>query len=366
MQLNADHLLDYLLGRGLVSPTAAVDGDIRIIEGDRRHRHFRVERGHGPGLFVKQVRQWDAETLACLRREASCYRLAAENASFAALQPWVPAYRDYDPARHVLTTEYFAEARNMTQFHGQTGTAPVEIAEALGQALGEWHARIRIEPGDPQYAGLFPNRLPFILTLHRSPAQAQHPQGAGSLYVANTLRQDPVLWQAMDDLARRYQPTCLIHGDIKWDNLLVLDEDGDLHLRIVDWEIADIGDPLWDAAGVLQSYLLFWLLSMPLTSQADPNRMDELARFPLPRIQPALRAFWDAYAESRGLAETGPDSASATLRVGLRFAAARMTQTAYETGVAYGQPIPQVRHMMQLAQNILLKTDQAVHDLLGM
>ncbi len=363
MFLTDKNILHYLLARGLVTPSAAVDGDVQIIQGERRHRHFRIERQHGPGLFVKQVKQWDPATQACLEREAACYRLAAGDDGFAALREWVPAFRDWDPARRVLSVELFAGAKNFTQYHGQEGTAPAEIAGEVGTMLGQWHREIRLEPGDPRLGHLFEGRVPWILVLHRNPAQGFHPQGHGAHYVADTLRRDPTLSQAMEELARRYRPTCLIHGDVKWDNLLVTGDGDGNGVRIVDWEIADVGDPLWDVAGVFQSYLVFWLLSMPLTSGVAPAQIEQQANFPLPEIQPAFRAFWDAYLEARDLA--GGD-AEAALTTALRYTAARMTQTTYEAGVTYGQAIPQLRYMMQLAQNTLLKTDDAVHDLLGM
>ncbi len=366
MILNEHNILHYLLGRGLVTPSAAVDGDIRIVQGDRRHRHFRIERSQGTGLFVKQVRQWDPQTTSCLQRESICYRLAAQDGAFASLRGRVPVYRDYDPSSHILTAEFFAEASNMTQLHGRLGTAPIEVAEDLGEMLGCWHREIRITPGDPRFGDVFPGRLPWILVMHRQPPQASHPDGQGALFVCNTLSQDPVLRQAMEGLVQGYKPTCLIHGDVKWDNILVLGEAApeatERSTRMVDWEIADFGDPLWDVGGVFQSYLGFWLLSMPLASGVLSAQIEQQANFPLSTAQPALRAFWNAYRDAREMAD---DEAEEALRTSLRYAAARLTQTAYEAGVTYRQAIPQLRFMMQLSQNLLLKTDNAIHDLLG-
>ena len=38
--------------------------------------------------------------------------------------------------------------------------------------------------------------------------------------------------------------------------------DGESGVVIIDWELADIGDPFWDAGGLVQSYYNQWLYSI--------------------------------------------------------------------------------------------------------
>ena len=44
----------------------------------------------------------------------------------------------------------------------------------------------------------------------------------------------------------------MIHGDVKFDNILVSD-DG---MLLVDWELAGLGAPVWDLAGVVDGLLI--------------------------------------------------------------------------------------------------------------
>lgn len=365
--LHNSQVLDYLLGRGWVDPALAVDGGLQVVEGERRHRHFRIEhKNGGKGLFLKQIKSWNPVTQVCLQREATCCRLAAADPAFEALKGWIPALRGYDPGLHVLGMELFQGAPNLTQFHGRTGKLAEGPARLLGTVLGRQHRDIRLQVGD-RLGALFPGRLPWILDLQSSPAQRSHRQGAGALYVANTLRHDPGLRQAFSQLAWSYQPSCLIHGDLKWDNVLVLEStergQDEQSVRFVDWELADIGDPLWDVAGVIQSYWASWLFSRPLGSATPPNHMESQADFPLGSVQRALQAFWTAYDDARDFDE---ETGRRELVQALRFAAARLVQTAFETGVTHGRAVPQLPYLMQLSQSILLDTEQAVTDLVGM
>jgi Ser/Thr protein kinase RdoA (MazF antagonist) len=47
-----------------------------------------------------------------------------------------------------------------------------------------------------------------------------------------------------------WRARCLIHGDLKHDNVLLRRGTGGLEIAIVDWEMARIGDPAWDLAAL--------------------------------------------------------------------------------------------------------------------
>src|SRR5205807_9363196 len=106
---------------------------------------------------------------------------------------------------------------------------------------------------------------------------------------------------ALDALRTAWRPSALIHGDWKLENCLVCDEDGSVH--VVDWELAMWGDPLWDAATLVQSWWNCWI--------RDP------AACAIEEIRPALPAFLDAYG-------------APCARV-VAYAGARILQTAWES-----------------------------------
>ena len=78
-----------------------------------------------------------------------------------------------------------------------------------------------------------------------------------------------------------WSSTAVIHGDIRWDNWLYLPSPpGAPELRLVDWETACPGDPMWDVGSALASYLWVWVRSVPWAPGLD-ERMARFARHPL-------------------------------------------------------------------------------------
>src|SRR5262249_4356320 len=128
------------------------------------------------------------------------------------------------------------------------------------------------------------------------------------------------------------------------------------------WELSDFGDPCWDVGAVFQAYLSFWIFSMP--AQADSNVDDLVARaqFPVEKMQPAMRHFWQKYAD---FTELPRKDRSAKLERSVRCAAARMIQTAYEYMYYQPQVSTNVLYLLQVSLNVLTRPQEAIRELLG-
>ena len=110
----------------------------------------------------------------------------------------------------------------------------------------------------------------------------------------------------LESLLGRWQPQCVVHGDIRLDNILVRprrvghDSEG-IELWVTDWEMIQFGDPAWDLAGALQDLLVFWVSTMPLTGELTTEQMIAQARVPLSVMRTGARAMWRGYREAAGL-----------------------------------------------------------------
>jgi hypothetical protein len=136
---------------------------------------------------------------------------------------------------------------------------------------------------------------------------------------------------------------------------------GSLDFRIVDWEMADLGDADWDVGAVLQSFLTVWILSMPIASGLPPERYVGMAAQPIELMRPVLRAFWEAYAATRGFAATERKTA---LERSMRFGAARLVWSVFEQRLYATQLDPAAMALLQVSLNILKNPAGAVADLL--
>lgn len=364
MFLTVAALPHYLIARGLVSPSSIVDGDFAIVEAARRNRNFKVLRSGGPGLFVKQIRQPELQAVHTLEREAACYRMVQAIPELAPLARLLPGFIDHDPARALLIVDLLPDGENVTEHHMRLGTFPPEIGRLLGRGLAAYHAGLAGHLAGRAEAAVFPRQVHWILTLEATGYATLEPMGGAAAQLAALLRQAPEISQRLAALARQWRADSLIHGDMKWDNCLIHPgPDGEPLLRIVDWELADLGDASWDVGSIVQSYLVYLLLTTPPAPGLPPEVLLERVLQRLGEIRPALRAFWESYAEARGFALAASRS---YLERCLRFAAARLIVTIVEH--MNGQPqLTQEAFAMLLASLRLLRDPgRAATDLTGL
>jgi aminoglycoside phosphotransferase (APT) family kinase protein len=158
----------------------------------------------------------------------------------------------------------------------------------------------------------------------------------------------------------------VVHNDVKWDNCLVLPNkrlSGEPVLKIVDWEFANLGDSCWDVGAVLSAFLSSWVLSVPVSGQEPAGHFLEFAKYPLARMHPAIRAFWEGYIEGRGFCRV--ESGDFLLRA-LRFCAARLLQAAFEQMQNSTVLASNVVCLIQLSFNLLQRPREALIQLVGL
>jgi Ser/Thr protein kinase RdoA (MazF antagonist) len=359
MHLNIANLAHFLIGRALLSRESVVAGDLVIFDSSRRNRNFKVIRDGGPGLFIKQMRDAQPDAMMTLRREAACYERARDDPALSRLMQRLIAY---DPARHLLIVELLPDAESLADRYARERTLPVEIGRTLGEALGVYHARASIVE-DEEIRSLFPRQIPVVLRWQSGGHAALSQQGGVGQEISSIVRQHAELENLLDAIGSEWRFDSLIHGDMKWDNVLVFPApSAGLDFRIVDWEMADLGDADWDVGAILQSFLAVWIQSMPIASGLPPERYVAMAAEPIELMQPVLQAFWQAYVTTRGFAEAERGRA---LERSMRFAAARMVWAAFEQRVHASRLDPSGLALLQVSLNILKNPAQAARDLVG-
>jgi len=333
MFLTEANVLHYLVERQFADLEAAVTGAFMVRPLTRRNRNFHVTCGTREYL-VKQAKGWDFEARTSVEREAAFYRLQ-ETAS--RLAPLVPYCYAYDPPNSVLILEFLSG-------HAELYDAPDRFAPELGRLCGAAMGAFHQEMESGRLASKFPGSIPWCLSLHVHDFEEDLEEpSVGQRELVRGVKKYVEFAHGLDRLRAEWQDDTLTHGDWKLENCLISPDRS--RMRVVDWEFVSWGDAIWDVSALLQSYWNFWV-----------RRPSE---FPIEMIQPVLRAFLNAYAHYRGW-ELGELIARA-----IRFAGARMLQTAFETLDKAAAMTGEAVRLMQGSLNIFTRPDWAADQLIG-
>jgi len=359
MHLTAANLVHFLMGQGLLGASEIVAGKVAVIDASRRNRNFKVLRDGGTGLFVKQMRDMQTDAMLTLKREAACYELARDDASLSRLMPRLVRY---DENRHVIIVDLLPEAESLLNYHPRHRSFPIEVGRMLGEGLGLYHTRAGALIENEKLKQLLARQVPLILTLGQGGHAMLNRFGRIGPALSALLHQHKDFEALLDALGAEWRFDSLVHGDMKWDNVLIYPAAGGFDFRIVDWEMADFGDAAWDVGAVLQSFLAAWIMSMPIASGLPPQAYVSMATQPLEATRPLLGAFWEAYAATRNFTK---DQANNELERCMRFGAARLVWAAIEQRLYVSQLDPAASALLQVSLNVLKDPPRAVRELLG-
>jgi Phosphotransferase enzyme family len=362
--LTVDTVVPYLLERDLVSAADIVEGDLEVVDVSRRNENLKVIRKRGMSYVLKQAGTGEPATDTTIRCEASLYGYLQVARSAARLRTFLPRYCGWDEDRCLLVLE-LVEGRPLWRHYGATVAPdfPADSAAPLGEALGIVHHFFRQAAHAPDWMSVLHAAPPWILSAHRPTPEVFSRLSPANLQLLSLLQKESVLVSGLDGLQRDWAPDTLIHNDLKGDNVLVASDGEDrASIRIIDWELVQIGDAAWDVGAVLRDFLDYWLLSVPLSGDLTAEQMLDDAKIPLAKLHPAARAFWTGYCSA---AHMGRGSHGAFLLRSLRFAAGRLAQGAYELSSGTANPSNFAIALLQLAANIMANPEEASLTLFG-
>jgi 5-methylthioribose kinase len=285
IHLGEANLPDYLRKQGLLAPGERAealpcgDGNINWV------RRVRISGGDPPrdrSWIVKQARpalerfpQYQVSTERILFEQRYGERARAFDRDGV-----LPEAVAFDPEARVRVLEDLGDAERLDRALAR-GADVSSAAAALGGFLGRVHAGTR----DPQLANAFANdamrRLhgDHIFVLPLRPNDFPLPDAVAAR--ARALRDDAELVRVADAAYARYlEPSgALVHGDVQAANVLLAAAGP----KLVDAEIAHVGDPAFDL-GMLVAHLL-----LPALARGEPD-----VAFP------AIDAAAGAYAAAHG------------------------------------------------------------------
>ncbi|MDX5318038.1 MAG: aminoglycoside phosphotransferase family protein [Actinomycetes bacterium] len=343
--ISAEALPRTLIDLGLLDAAGVVEHGCEVTGAGRRNQNHVVRAGP-VGLFVKSPRQRDDRGL--IDHEAT----VAEHLAGAGMADVVPTLRGRlpDSAGAVYRLEPGETLHAMIAASRRPVILPVRAAAA---------ALARLHDGAPG-----PGRpiSPLPLLVPCPPIALVTSFSAGGRELLRVVQREEAMMSALEELAARWQPESFVHGDVKWDNVIVRGAGSSgrrTRAVLVDWELAGTGDWRWDVGSFVSEYLRLWLLSFPVIETWAPDLLLHRARFPLQRAQPSLRAFVSAYTRYRGV----PLDPAGDL---VPFVAARLLQSAFEMSAENPRLDGRSLLMTQVSANMVREPVRAASVLLGL
>jgi thiamine kinase-like enzyme len=356
--LTQSNIVPYLLEYGFLSTKSIVDGHLVVLDTSRRNRNFKVTT-RDQGFFLKQG--VDAERIATIAQEAAVYQLLQLHTPNDGLNIYLPQFYGYDPKEHILILELMHNTETLREYHTRTNRFSIASATAVGEALGTIHRQANANTSYPCLSG----HPPWVLAIHHPDIRTLRDISSANMRIVRIIQQVTQLCELLDELRRGWRSDTFIHHDFKWDNCLVSQPPVAKHAirpKIVDWEVAGVGDPCWDVGSVFNEYLSCWLFSIPITGETPPEQFVNLARLPLEKMQPAIRSFWQSYSRRMELA---PATSAQWLQRSIKYAAARLVQTCFESMQMSIQLTGNIICLLQLSLNIMRRPQEAIVHLLG-
>jgi hypothetical protein len=347
----------------LVTEEMLVHRDLRVEETPGRNHNFRVEVKGGPSYFLKQAPPDDVED-PLLLIEAELYRRVLEGHPWSQLEPFVPHFRLYDIKQTVLVTDLELGLSDVGGFGDEYSVLGLaRVGEPLARALAACH---RAAPGaGASDLEFLPRAAPGILGItcpHPSSVQYLSP---AQIEVIHLLQNQSPIKAAFDETRAGWTATCLVHGDVKWTNVLVrvdAQSGRPAGVMLVDWELARLGDPAWDVGSVFHSYLAHSVLSAAIPEGSSSREAAEAMGAALSSFYDEVGAFWDTYASGARLSRGG---GRPLLSQAIRCCIVRLVQSAYEWSQNETVIPGRAAAILQLAINMLNNAEDSRRVVLG-
>ena len=285
----------------------------------------------------------------CLEREAEVYRrLVDDGHRIADHTPRVQGR----PTPDVLALELLRPAVVFSELLARSDRELVPAAEEIGRVLGLLH---EVPDGGADAP------LPPVFALARPGLGAYAGLSQVNLDCLSAL-QEAGTDGLLDDLAAQWQPSCLVHGDIRPANIMVEVTGGNAPaVWLIDWESAGAGDPCWDVGCLLAHHLSVWIDSLPQGPGMGAADLTARAGRPLGTLKPAMAAAWRGWASRRP-----PSAGQEELVRAVRFTGAALVEIVFALGQdAWEASDAQFLHL-QVAHNILSRPIEDALHLIGL
>jgi 5-methylthioribose kinase len=295
--LDTDNVFDYLAKLDYCTVAERQTSRMTIISA--KNFNLAIAFADGKSLLVKQeLHNPQGETLGEFWSAWRIQQLVKEFPTFGdEMSGFLPELLHFDPDSSILIVNFRTDYRDLYGYYAEERQFPIEVARSIGRLLGTIHSQTFEQA---QYQTFLTDRsakvatfdgLKIIDRLSRITPQVFRKLPQECLQFYKLYQRFPTLSQATIELRNSVQPSCLVHNDLKINNILLAldwEQPDSKIISLIDWERASWGDPAFDLGCILGSYLELWLEGLVISSTLSINESLQLATTPLELLQPSL------------------------------------------------------------------------------
>jgi thiamine kinase-like enzyme len=322
--LDTGNVFEYLANLNYCNVSDKDKSNVTVIPA--KNFNLLITLANGTNLLVKQELHNDqGQTKSEFWLSWRIQLIAQEFSEFGdKISIFLPNLLYFDPDNSILVVEYLASYHDLYNYYTQNNQFSINIARSIGQLLASFHSQTfqqleyrqfldqQLEPkaGSKNIEKLNP-AIDIIDRLSRITPSIFQVMPVDCLQFFKLYQRFPSLSQAIFDLGNAISPSCLVHNDLKINNILLdLDWQSPTSqiIKLIDWERADWGDPAFDLGCLLGSYLEIWLDGLVISRNLSVNESLQLATTPLELLQPSLFTIVHSYlAEFPAIISVRPD-----------------------------------------------------------
>jgi thiamine kinase-like enzyme len=303
--INSTNVCDYLVQRNILNHYPNQINTIEQI--NAKNFNLLVTLSSEQQLLVKQERHnQQGKALGEFLQAWHLQSFLKNFPELANLQDFFSEILDFDQDNSILVFAYLKDYQDLSNFYQNEKIFPEIIAKVIGENLGRIHQITFAKEAYKDFFVKSQNPLPHtqIIKLINS-LEKITPEIFGSVSEEGlkfyTLYQKfTSLGESLQELKTAFTPSCLIHNDLKLNNILIHNNwinSPSNPSKFIDLERAGWGDPAYDLGTIISSYLQLWLGNLVINKSLSLEDSLRLAVIPLENIQPSLAALATAYLE---------------------------------------------------------------------
>ncbi|HBB33681.1 MAG TPA: LPS biosynthesis choline kinase [Cyanobacteria bacterium UBA8803] len=368
--LNSHNVFDYLVERGFCARSEQASSKVEPIAA--KNFNLLVSLSEGRKLLVKQERHnQEGKAAGEFLSEWRIQEFLQQFLELGHIQSWIPEVLHFDAEHSIIILSYLDEYQDLADFYNKEKVFPTKVADAISTILATVH---RHTFNRQNYQNFFcpksehstPDQVPNLIQgLERIGPEIFGQVSADGLKFFALYQRYDSLGQAIRELADSFKPCCLIHDDLKLNNILLhkgWEQTGDSIVRLIDWERSIWGDPAFDLGTLIASYLQLWLGSLVMSQSLTLEESLRLAATPLEQLQPSIAALTSTYLDTfPEILEHRPDF----LRRVVQFAGFGLIQQ-IQAMIQYQKSFGNTGiAMLQVAKTLLCRPEQSMPTIFG-